>query len=49
MIELLLQYGLFLAKSATVVIALLICLAAIFGAVKNWLKVGFDVHVVEQA
>ena len=24
-------------------------LAAIFGAVKNWLKVGFDVRVVEQA
>ena len=24
-------------------------LAAIFGAIKNWLKVGFDVRVVEQA
>lgn len=24
-------------------------LAAIFGAVKNWLKVGFDVRVIEQA
>lgn len=35
MIDLLLEYGLFLAKSATVVAAILICLAALFGAARE--------------
>lgn len=35
MTDLLLQYGLFLAKSATVVMALLICLTAVFGAARE--------------
>ncbi len=35
MIDLLLQYGLFLAKATTVVVALLVCLAALFGAARE--------------
>lgn len=35
MIDFLLEYGLFLAKSATIVVALLVVLAALFGAVRE--------------